>query len=301
MSGIGSHQQRKYKCPWCSHQGDGTELTCPACGASIDVRSIVTDSGWVEVPGIKDMTSIQFGKSHCQIEGLYVPVADMNLSAEDSVYFAHHVLLWMDTKVNISAMPLKGAWKRMLSGMPLIMTEARGPGHIAFSKDAAGELVALPLQPGQAMDVREHVFMVATGNVSYDWFQTGIWYTSQAGNDSETHYPLGMFMDRFSAPQKPGLLLLHAAGNCFVRNLRPNETILVKPTALLFKDPQVQMQLHIEHPAGSSMGWFTTWSNRYIWVRLYGPGRVAIQSAFEKLEDTTGRITNHCGATIQQW
>jgi uncharacterized protein (AIM24 family) len=198
-------------------------------------------------------------------------------------------------------MSLKGAWKRMLSGMPLIMTEARGPGHIAFSKDAPGELVALPLQPGQAVDVREHIFMVATGSVTYDWFNSGIWYTTSSGNDSETHYPLGMFMDRFSSPQKSGLLLLHAAGNCFVRNLHQNETILVKPTALLFKDPRVQMQLHIEHPAGTSWSFFGNWSNRYIWVRLYGPGRVAVQSAFEKLEDTTGRITNHCGATIQQW
>jgi len=301
LSVPGSHQPRKYKCPWCGHHGDGSELTCPACGAGIDVRAIVTDSGWVELPGIKDMTSIQFGKSQCQIEGLYVPVADMNLSDEDSVYFAHHVLLWMDPQVSISAMSLKGAWKRMLAGMPLIMTEARGPGHIAFSKDAAGELVALPLQPGQAIDVREHVFMVATGNVAYDWFRTGIWYTATQGNESETHYPLGMFMDRFSAPQKPGLLILHAAGNCFVRDLRQNETFLVKPTALLFKDPTVQMQLHIEQPAGQSFSWFSNWSNRYIWVRLYGPGRVAVQSAFEKLEDTAGRITNHCGATFQQW
>jgi hypothetical protein len=37
--------------------------------------------------------------------------------------------------------------------MPLIMMTARGPGHIAFSADAPGETIAVPLQRGQAVDV----------------------------------------------------------------------------------------------------------------------------------------------------
>ena len=40
----------------------------------------------IELPGRKDMAKIQFGNSFCQIEGQYVPVADMNLAPEDSVY-----------------------------------------------------------------------------------------------------------------------------------------------------------------------------------------------------------------------
>lgn len=300
-TGSQSHApQRKYTCHWCGLVMDGTQLSCPSCGASIDVRSIVSRSGWVELPGRKDMAKLQFGNSFCQIEGTYVPVADMNLAPEDSVYFAHHVLLWKDPQVTVSAMSLKGAWKRLLSGMPLIMTQAQGPGHIAFSRDAPGELVALPLQPGQAVDVREHLFMVATGQVSYDWFQTGIWFTTRSGNESETHYPMGMFMDRFMVSQMPGLLLLHAAGNVFVRQLAPNQAILIKPTALLFKDPSVQMQLHIEHPAGTWSSW-RSWGDRYLWLRLYGPGRVAVQSAFTHMEDNGRNITRHSTATRQQW
>jgi uncharacterized protein (AIM24 family) len=266
----------------------------------MDARSVVTDSGWAELPGRKDMAKLQFGNSFCQIEGVYVPVADLNLAAEDSVYFAHHVLLWKDPQVNITTMSLKGAWKRMLSGMPLVMTQAQGPGHIAFSRDAPGEMIALPLQPGQAVDVREHLFLVATGNVTYDWFQSNIWFTTRNGNETETHYPLGMFMDRFYTTNAPGLLLLHSAGNCFVRTLQPNQTILVKPTALLFKDPGVQMQLHIERPAGTWSSW-RSWGNRYLWLRLYGPGRVAVQSAYSHLEDNGRNITRHSGATEQRW
>ncbi len=286
---------RVYTCGWCGQVSDGTALSCPACGAAVDVHAIVTNSGWVELPGRRDMAKIQFGQSFCQVEGNYVPVADMELAAGESVYFSHHMLLWKDTRVELGAMPMKGAWKRMLAGMPLIMAQAKGPGHIAFSRDAPGELVALPLQPGQAIDVREHLFLVATHSVTYDWIQSGIWFRTSNGDDSETYYPLGTFLDRFMAPQAPGLLLLHAAGNVFVRRLDAGQSILVKPTAFLFKDVDVQMHLHIERPAGS------IWGNRHVWLRLMGPGRVAVQSAFEPMEDDGNTITSHSGATERHW
>jgi len=264
----------------------------------------VTRSEWIELPGRKDMAKLQFGNSYCQIEGAYVPVADMNLAPEDSVYFSHHVLLWMEPQVHVSAMSMKGAWKRLMAGLPIIMTQAQGPGHIAFSQDKPGEMIALPLQPGQSVDVREHIFLVATGQVAYDWFNTGIWFSTKNGDETETHYPMGMFMDRFSSPTTPGLLLLHAGGNVFVRDLLPGHSILVKPTALLFKASTVQMQLHIEQPRSTKSSWsswVSTWNNRHLWLRLTGPGRVAVQSAFEYIEDNGRNISSHSDATWQKW
>ena len=111
-----------HTCPWCGLVSDGSKPSCPACGATIDARHVVTNSGWSELPGRKDMAKLQFGNSYCQIEGTYVPVADMNLAPEDHIYFAHHVLLWKEPQVAITTMSLKGAWKRLLSGMPLVMT-----------------------------------------------------------------------------------------------------------------------------------------------------------------------------------
>ncbi len=291
---------RSYTCSWCGAVSDGTTLSCPACGATLDVRQIVTPTGWVQAPGRKDMAKLQFGKSHCQIEGLYVPVADFSLSAEDGVYFAHHVLLWKETSVNITMMSLKNAWKRVFAGMPIFMTQAQGPGHIAFSRDAPGELLALPLQPGQSVDVREHFFLVATGQIAYGWNNTNVWFTTRKGDETETHYPMGMFMDRFSAGKMPGLLLIHASGNVFVRTLAAGQSILIKPTALVFKDPSVNMQLHFEHPHTSWSLW-NTYTQRYLWLRVHGPGRIAIQSAFEPVEDNGLAITSHSPATQQRW
>jgi uncharacterized protein (AIM24 family) len=289
------------KCSWCGGVIARGQTSCPRCGAALSMPEEISKSGWAQLPGRTDMAKLQFGNSFCQIEGAYVPVADMKLAPEDSVYFTHHVLLWKDPQVNVTTMSMKGGWKRLFAGLPLIMTEAQGPGHIAFSKDDPGELIPVPLQAGEAIDVREHMFLVATGNVQYDFFNTGIWFTTQNGDDSETHYPIGMLMDRFSAPTAPGLLLLHAGGNIFVRELRAGEAILVKPKALVFKDPGVQMQLHFEHPDAGIFGMWGSWGGRYLWLLLYGPGRVAIQSVFEPVEGEGGRITNSSYATRQQW
>ena len=114
----GGSPVRSYTCPWCGSVSDGTAASCPACGAPVDVRAIVTQSGWLKMPGIKDMARIQFGNSHCQIEGKFVPVADMNLAAGDGVYFTHHVILRKDPEVTLRAMSLKGGWKRLFAGLP---------------------------------------------------------------------------------------------------------------------------------------------------------------------------------------
>jgi uncharacterized protein (AIM24 family) len=290
------------KCSWCGAALDIAnpgQTTCPKCGAALNVAAAVSRSGWAKLPGRKDMAKLTFGKSVCQIEGTQVPVADMKLAAEDSIYFTHHVLLWKDPQVSITAMSMKGGWKRLLGGLPLIMTQAQGPGHIAFSQDSAGELIALPLQHGQAVDVREHLFLAATCNVDYDWFSTNIWFSTRKGNETETRYPLGRVMDRFSATGAPGLLLLHAAGNVFVRDLSPGQVILLKPSALVFKDPTVQMDLYYENPGMSigamAIGGWMSGTRGYLWLRLTGPGRVAIQSVFDRIEgedNYTGGFSN---------
>jgi len=198
-----------------------------------------------------------------------VPVADLQLDAADGVYFAHHVLLWKDPGVRIAALPLAGGWKRLLAGLPLIMTEERGPGHIAFSEDRPGEVIALPLQPGQSVAVREHVLLVATSQVAYDWFNTGVWVTT-------------------------------GGGNVFVRRLAEGETILIKASSLLFKDTSVNMWLHIERAANPTGSWFA-YGARHLWLRLAGPGRIAIESAYGHFEDNGNTIGFHSPATEQRW
>ena len=212
------------------------------------MKAIVSRSGWQEQPAIKDMARIQFGQSSCQIEGTYVPSADFMLAGDDWIYFSHHHILWLEPSVQMKAMSMAAGWSRVRSGLPLVMLEARGPGHIALSDDSPGEVIALPIQHGQACGSGSTAFLAATGNVGYTWQQPGIWIVTGSGDDRETHYPLGMYVDIFSATGGPGLLLLHSPGNTFIRDLAPARRSASNPSSLLYKDPGVGMQLHIEYP-----------------------------------------------------
>ncbi|MGH3157934.1 MAG: AIM24 family protein [Streptosporangiaceae bacterium] len=292
-----------YTCPYCRIPSDGSSATCPHCGAPMDVKERVSDSGWIEQPAIRDMARIKFNRSTCQISGTYVPVAEFNMPNEDWIYFSHHVLLHTDTNVALDAMKMPGGWNRHLAGMPLIMMTARGPGHLALSADHPGDTLAVPLMPNQAIDVAEHRFLAATGNINYKYLRMHVWFETGDPNDSndrERHYPAGRFLDKFTAQDTPGLMLLHAPGNVFVRDLAHGQHILVQPSAFLWKDPSVRMNLHFEYPHGQY--WFTSrkWQAKSVWLSLTGPGRVAVQSVFERPE-TVGLVVNDCGATHHHW
>lgn len=283
-----SESPATHHCRWCGTPVDPSALACPRCGAPIERSIRPTNSGWIEQPPIKDMARLRAGASTCQIEGIYVPVADFNLAAGEGVYFAHHVLLWKDPQVQVRRMPLQGAFTRAMAGLPVVMTEALGPGHIAFSRDEPGELIALPLQRGHSVDVREHLLLAATGNVQYDWFSTDVWYATQRENNLDYHYPMGQFMDRFTATDQPGLVLLHASGDVMVRELAAGQTMLIKPTALVYKERSVRMGLSIQYPSG-----YWSSSHRVMWLHVAGPGRVAIQSAYEPAEDEGRAIASY--------
>jgi uncharacterized protein (AIM24 family) len=320
-----------YRCPYCRSESTGVGTSCPTCGAPVDVRLRTTASGWTELPPVADMAKIQLGHSSCQIAGKYVPAAEVTLAAGDTVFFPHSSLLWQEPSVTVSAMPLAKAWDRMRAGLPLVMLQASGPGRIAFSHDTAGELLAVPLQHGASVDVREHQMVAATGAIAYDWLETGIWFStsgrrknesaagsllkgaldltgmmgdndvgSSSNDEIEWHYPLGRYIDRFTAPSGPGAVLVQVGGNAFLRDLQPGESILVKPPSLLFKDLSVSMQLHIEYPHAGMKFW-RSWGNRYMWLRVTGPGRVALQSSYDRLEDPGTDFRDSCGFTQRVW
>jgi hypothetical protein len=101
------------------------------------------------------------------IDGELVPVVDIMLGNQMPIYFEHHILLWKHPGVQIGFKSIKGAARRFFAGLQIFITEAQGPGNISFSRDSVGQIVALRLQPGQTVEVREHQFLVATGNVDY--------------------------------------------------------------------------------------------------------------------------------------
>jgi uncharacterized protein (AIM24 family) len=258
-------QHERIVCQWCG--GQNTNPTqCTTCGAPLDVHDKVTASGWREAPRLRDMAQFGFDSSTCQVEGEIVPVVEINLAPTDAVYFEHHVLLWKQDSVPMVVMQQQGP-KRSLFSLPHIISIAQGPGRIAFSRDQTGEIVVLPLHPGQEVDVREHAFLLASARVSYSYVRIqGLANILYGGN--------GMWLDRFVTTQAPGLLVLHGYGNVFVRTLAPGESLQIEPGAMLFKDASVRMDTE---KIVLSKGIFG--SSMYL-ARVTGPGRIGIQSMY---------------------
>jgi uncharacterized protein (AIM24 family) len=255
-------------CGWCGAQSDVGARSCISCGAPLDVKNLVSDSGWCEAPRLRDMSEVKFGTSTCQVEGEIVPVAEITLGSGDSIFFEHHVMLWKDEGIRMDVMPLTGGIKRALAGMPFIISVASGNGRIAFSRDAAGELVILPLHPGMELDVREHAFLLSSHTIDYS-------YTRVQGLRNILFGGQGMFMDRFVTRGQPGLLILHGYGNVFERKLAAGESIIVEPGAFLYKDSTVTMTVETQKLTTGFFG--GTGMNL---ARMTGPGRLGIQSMY---------------------
>jgi len=240
---------QRLACKWCRAQSPASATTCERCGAPLDVRDLVTDSGWRQAPRLRDLTEINFGASVYQVDGTVVPVADVNLGAGESVFFEHHVMLWKDENVAMSVMTAPGGMKRLVGDLPFVLSVAHGPGRVSFSRDSPGELVILPVDPGVELDVREHAMIVATSSLTYSFEKLGgLKATLAAG--------AGMYLDRFKAAEGGGLLVLHGYGNVFARTLGEGESIQIEPGGFLYKDAAVTVETvtHKLSPKGDGEG-----------------------------------------------
>jgi uncharacterized protein (AIM24 family) len=200
------------------------------------------------------------------IEGELVPSLTVEV-ADVPVYFEHHILLWKDPSIQIGLKSLKGAFKRMLAGMPIIMTETQGQGRIAFSRDACGHIFAIHLKYGETVEVREHQFLAATNQLEYSfrWLK---------GVSNILFGGTGLFIDTFTCKEGEGAVWLYGYGNVFQIELGPGETIDIEPSAWVYKDPGVQMNTIFQ---GLKAGLFGS-AGRMFWNRFTGPGRIGLQS-----------------------
>jgi len=201
------------------------------------------------------------------IDGELVPVLTVDVTLVP-VYFEHHILLWKNPMINIDIKPVAGAFKRMIAGMQIFVTEASGRGQVAFSRDGAGHILALHMNEGDEIHVREHQFLAATGNIDYDFERVkGVANILFGGT--------GFFIDRFHARHGSGILWLHGYGNVFEKVLAPHEQIDVEPGGWLYKDTHVRMQTTGQRLSTGLFGGFSLFMNRFT-----GPGKIAIQSMY---------------------
>jgi uncharacterized protein (AIM24 family) len=219
-------------------------------------------------------TDEMFANVRYHLDGELVPMLTVEMPPGGAVYFEHHVLLWKHPTVNIGIRPMQGAFKRMMAGMQIFVTEAQGPGQIAFSRDGAGHIVPMHIKAGEELHVREHQFLAATDNIDYTFERVkGVANILFGGT--------GFFIDKFHGHKGDGILWLHGYGNVFEKVLAAGETIDVEPGGWLYKDPGVRMETTMARLTTGVFAGFNLTLNRFT-----GPGRLGLQSMYLQLGET---------------
>ena len=219
-------------------------------------------------------TDEMFANVRYHLDGELVPMLTVEMPPGGAVYFEHHVLLWKHPGVEVGLRPMQGTFKRMMAGMQIFVTEARGPGQIAFSRDGAGHIVPMHLKAGEELHVREHQFLAATANIDYTFERVkGVANILFGGT--------GFFIDKFHGHKGDGILWLHGYGNVFEKVLAAGETIDVEPGGWLYKDPGVRMETTMARLTTGVFAGFNLTLNRFT-----GPGRLGLQSMYLHLGET---------------
>ena len=218
-------------------------------------------------PVVKNVKDESYAGVTYHLLGELVPVLQVELN-QVPIYFVHHILLWKDPIVQVGIKNLKGVFRRMVSGMPILMTQAKGPGNIAFSFDAVGHVFAMHLKQGESIDVREHQFLAATDNIDFTFARVqGVANLLLGGS--------GFFVDTFTCQQGEGIVWLYGYGSVFSIDLQPGETIDLEPGSWVYKDKTVTMKTIFQN---LSSGLFASNAGQLVYNRFTGPGRVGMQS-----------------------
>jgi uncharacterized protein (TIGR00266 family) len=164
-----------------------------------------------------------------RIQGTTMPVLDIQLDPNESVFSESGELSWMTGSIQMTTHTQMGggggffgALKRVVGGGSLFMTEYRAtgyPGEVSFASKVPGHIIPIQLGQGQEYLVHRHGFVCATPQVTI-----GVGFQQTLG--------AGIFGGNGFVLQKVGGLgtaWLELSGELVNKTLAPGEVLLVHP------------------------------------------------------------------------
>jgi len=164
-----------------------------------------------------------------RIQGTTMPVLDVLLEPNESVYSESGELSWMTSSIQMTPPPqlgggggFLGVLKRVAGGGSLFMTEYRAMGYageVSFATKVPGHIVPIQVVPGQEYMIHRHGFLCATDGVTI-----GVGFQQSLG--------AGVFGGSGFILQKvagAGTAWLELSGELIMKNLAPGEVLRVHP------------------------------------------------------------------------
>src|ERR1700690_2004058 len=164
-----------------------------------------------------------------RIQGTTMPVLDVLLDPNESVYSESGELSWMTASIQMMTHTqmgggggIFGVLKRVAGGGSIFMTEYRAigaAGEVAFATKLPGHIVPVEVSPGHEYMIHRHGFLCATPQIQISvGFQQSLGAGIFGGD--------GFLLQKVSGQ---GTAWLELSGELVVRDLQPGETLRVYP------------------------------------------------------------------------
>jgi len=164
-----------------------------------------------------------------RIQGTTMPVLDVLLEPNESVYSESGELSWMTGSIQMTTHTqmgggggIFGVLKRVAGGGSIFMTEYRAlqyPGEVSFATKVPGHIVPVQVGQGPEYMVHRHGFLCATTQVTIGvGFQQSLGAGIFGGD--------GFLLQKISGT---GTAWLELSGEMIVKTLAPGETLRVHP------------------------------------------------------------------------
>jgi uncharacterized protein (TIGR00266 family) len=164
-----------------------------------------------------------------KIQGTTMPVLDVQLEPNESVFSESGELSWMTASIQMTTHTqmgggggIFGALKRVAGGGSLFMTEYRAfgsTGVVSFATKVPGHIVPVEVSPGSEYMIHWHGFLCATTQVTIGvGFQQSLGAGVFGGN--------GFLLQKVGGQ---GTAWLELSGELIMKNLAPGEVLRVHP------------------------------------------------------------------------
>jgi len=164
-----------------------------------------------------------------QIQGTTMPVLNVQLDPNESVFSESGELSWMTASIQMATHTqmgggggLFGVLKRVAGGGSIFMTEYRAiqyPGVVSFATKVPGHIVPVEITPGQELMVHRHGFLCATPQVTLSvGFQQSLGAGIFGGD--------GFLLQKVGGT---GMAWLELSGELITKELAPGEVLRVHP------------------------------------------------------------------------
>ena len=255
-------------CPQCNSQlkfvDQYQRYYCERCATWPEVGSAPATPTAPPAPAQASVSQMACGGF--TIEGKLIPLVTVNLGAGGIIRTQPGVMIYRDPTVVMQTKThgglMKGLGRAMLGGENLSLVEYNGPGRIAMSGGAPGEIMPVKLQ-GNAVRAKSGAFIACDAGVEMEVTTEKIGTAIIGGT--------GLFQLRF---QGNGVVFIQAKGDIVSGVLQPGQSIVADENSFLACDDSVQRNRERVQGFRNIM---TGGEGLYL-LKITGPGRYWLES-----------------------